>query len=114
MDEASQSAPRIESIEARGSGFIYYVSREGVTGMQQTLSESIAERMGLIRKHTSLPVAVGFGISNGDQARQVAASSDAIVVGSAIVNQIAEMGPGPDLAPRIGKFVAKLVNAIRE
>ena len=49
-----------------------------------------------------------------DSARLRARRWDAIVVGSAIVNQIAEMGPGPDLAPRIGKFVAKLVNAIRE
>ena len=105
---------RIQSIVARGSGFIYYVSREGVTGMQTSISESIAERTGLIRKYTDLPIAVGFGISNAEQAREVAASCEAIVVGSAIVNQIAEHGEAADLAPRVGAFVENLVNAIRE
>ena len=105
---------RIQSIVARGSGFIYYISREGVTGMQQTISESIAERTDLIRRHTPLPIAVGFGISNAEQAREVAASADAIVVGSAIVNQIAEIGDADDLAPRVGEYVGGLVNAIRE
>jgi tryptophan synthase alpha chain len=104
---------RIQSIVARGSGFIYYVSREGVTGMQTSISESIAERTGLIRKYTDLPIAVGFGISNAEQAREVAASCEAIVVGSAIVNQIAEHGEAADLAPRVGAFVENLVNAIR-
>ena len=54
-----------------------------------------------IRAHTQLPIAVGFGISNPEQARAVAASADAIVVGSAIVNQIAEHGKSTDLVPRV-------------
>jgi tryptophan synthase alpha chain len=69
---------------------------------------------GIIRRHTELPIAVGFGISNPDQARQVAACSDAIVVGSAIVNQIAEHGAEADLPERVGAFVKTLVDAIRE
>src|SRR5580693_9080153 len=54
---------RIELIVRRGSGFIYYVSREGVTGMQKSVSESIGAMTAKIRAHTSLPIAVGFGIS---------------------------------------------------
>ena len=104
---------RISAIVKRGSGFIYYISREGVTGMQQSMSESIASRTALIRKYTDLPIAIGFGISNPEQARQVAESGDAIVVGSAIVNQIAEQGKGPDLAPKLGAYVRSLVTAIR-
>ena len=104
---------RIQSIVERGSGFIYYISREGVTGMQQSVSDTIEERTALIRKYTDLPIAIGFGISNPEQARQVAASGDAIVVGSAIVNQIAEHGDDPELPGRLRAYVESLVNAIR-
>src|SRR5208283_5375449 len=58
---------RIELIVKRGTGFIYYVSREGVTGMQSQVSDTIAEMTAKIRAHTQLPVAVGFGISNPEQ-----------------------------------------------
>ena len=95
------------------SGFIYYVSREGVTGMQAQVSDTIGQMTAKIRQHTTLPVAVGFGISNPEQARQVAASAEAIVVGSAIVNQIAEHGRSPDLVPRVTAFAKSLVDAIR-
>ena len=63
---------RVKEIVSRGSGFIYYISREGVTGMQQSVSETIADMTGVIRSQTDLPIAVGFGISNPEQARQVA------------------------------------------
>src|SRR5262249_29573733 len=92
---------RIELIVTRGTGFIYYISREGVTGMQQKVSDRIAEMTRKIRAHTQLPIAVGFGISNADQARQVAAQAEAIVVGSAVVNQIAQHGKSPELVERV-------------
>ncbi len=104
---------RIERIVRRARGFIYYVSREGVTGMQQTVNASIADKTALIRAHTTLPIAVGFGISNPDQARQVARSAEAIVVGSAIVNRIAELGDSPDLVPQLGALVRSLAEAVR-
>jgi tryptophan synthase alpha chain len=104
---------RIELIVKRGTGFIYYVSREGVTGMQKKVSETIGEMTAKIRQHTSLPIAVGFGISNPDQARAVAAHAEAIVVGSAVVNQIAEHGRHPDLVPRVTEFVRSLAHAVR-
>ena len=100
---------RIAAIAARGSGFIYYISREGVTGMRQDIVSSLDERIAAIRRHTNLPIAVGFGISNADQVRQVAADCDAVVVGSAIVNQIAEHGKAPDLPERVGGFVRELI-----
>jgi tryptophan synthase alpha chain len=104
---------RIELIVKRGTGFIYYVSREGVTGMQEKVAANIAQMTARIRAHTDLPIAVGFGISNPEQARIVAGSAEAIVVGSAIVNRIAQRGKDPDLIPRVTEFVQSLVKAVR-
>lgn len=104
---------RIELIVKRGTGFIYYVSREGVTGMQAKVSDTIATMTAKIRAHTQLPIAVGFGISNPEQARTVAASAEAIVVGSAIVNQIAQHGQSKDLVPRVSEFVKSLADAVK-
>jgi tryptophan synthase alpha chain len=104
---------RIELIVKQARGFIYYVSREGVTGMRQELSGSMGEMIPKIRRHTELPVAVGFGVSTPEQARAVAASADAVVVGSAIVDRIARHGAGPDALSEIGKFVSSLAKAIK-
>lgn len=104
---------RIELIVKRGTGFIYYVSREGVTGMQAKVSETISTMTAKIRAHTQLPIAVGFGISNPDQARTVAANAEAIVVGSAIVNQIAQHGQSKELVPRVAGFVKSLADAVK-
>jgi tryptophan synthase alpha chain len=104
---------RIELIVKRGAGFIYYISREGVTGMQQTVSQTIASMTAKIRAHTDLPIAIGFGISNPEQARTVAQHAEAIVVGSAVVNQIAQHGKDKELIPRIGEFVKTLVSAVK-
>ena len=105
---------RIEVIVKRGTGFIYYVSREGVTGMQSKVSETISQMTAKIRAHTHLPIAVGFGISNPEQARIVAASAQAIVVGSAVVNQIARCGTSQEMVPRVAEFVKSLVDAIKK
>jgi tryptophan synthase alpha chain len=104
---------RIALIVKRGSGFIYYVSREGVTGMQAKVSDTITARTALIRAHTDLPIAVGFGISNPEQAKQVAQASEAVVVGSAIVNQIAQHGQSPDLVARVTEFTRPLIQAVK-
>jgi len=104
---------RIEFIVKRGTGFIYYISREGVTGMQAQVATNLAQQVGKIRAHTSLPVAVGFGVSNPEQAKLVASSSDAVVVGSAVVNQIAKHGKSPELVKRVGAFVKSLVSAVK-
>jgi tryptophan synthase alpha chain len=104
---------RIEQICRRAAGFIYYVSREGVTGVQSSVASSLRDRIGEIRRHTKLPIAVGFGISSSEQAREVAQIADAIVVGSAIVQQISENAATQDLPARIGEFVAPLVAAVK-
>jgi tryptophan synthase alpha chain len=105
---------RIALIVKRGSGFIYYVSREGVTGMQQKVSVNISEMTAKIRAHTRLPIAVGFGISNPDQARLVAANSDAVVVGSAVVNQVAKHGKDPKLVEHVLNFVQPMIEAVKK
>lgn len=104
---------RIQKICARAAGFVYYVSREGVTGAQSSVASSLGERVALIRQCTELPIAVGFGISTAEQAREVAQVADAIVVGSAIVRRINEESSAPDLPERIGKFVTPLVVAAK-
>jgi tryptophan synthase alpha chain len=104
---------RIEFIVQRATGFIYYVSREGVTGMQTSISDTIGHMTTEIRRHTDLPVAVGFGISTPEQARLVAQSADAVVVGSAIVNQIAEHGKSNQLLKRTSEFVGSLLKGVR-
>jgi tryptophan synthase alpha chain len=104
---------RIELIAPRARGFIYYVSREGVTGMQSKVSDTIAAMTAKIRACTDLPIAVGFGVSNPEQARAVAQTAEAVVVGSAIVDQIARHGRSVDLVTRVGAFVGELVTAAK-
>jgi tryptophan synthase alpha chain len=81
---------RLEIICAAATGFIYYVSREGVTGEQASMAEGIKARVDTIKQHTDLPVVVGFGVSNADHVRTIAQAADGVVVGSTIVNCIAE------------------------
>jgi len=104
---------RMAFIVPRGAGFIYYVSREGVTGMQQKISETIPSMTAKIRAHTNLPIAIGFGVSTPEQAKTIAGYGDAVVVGSAIVNQIAEHGKSPELVKRVSEFVKSLGDAIK-
>lgn len=105
---------RMELIAKRARGFIYYVSREGVTGMQTKVSDTIAAMTAKIRAHTNLPIAVGFGVSNPEQARAVAQSAEAVVVGSAIVSQIAEHGRSDRLVPVVSEFVRSLAKGVKQ
>jgi len=100
---------RVRELVKHAGGFIYYVSREGVTGMQKKMSGSIHDRVKVIRRYSDLPVAIGFGISNPQQAHAVAKDGDACVVGSAIVNQIAKHGKDPR---KVARFVAPMVKAV--
>ncbi|MGB8166152.1 MAG: tryptophan synthase subunit alpha [Chthoniobacteraceae bacterium] len=102
---------RIAQLTAGAGGFIYYVSREGVTGERSDVASTLPERVAAIRATTALPIAVGFGISNADHVRQVALHADAIVVGSAIVKQIAEYGQSPELIARLTAFIRPLAAA---
>jgi len=105
---------RVAFIVKRGSGFIYYISREGVTGMQEKVADNIAGMTAKIRAHTDLPIAVGFGISNPEQARLIASNSDAVVVGSAIVNQVAKHGKDPKLVNHVMEFVRPMIEVVKK
>jgi len=79
---------RVPRVAAGGSGFLYYISRTGVTGTRGELRGELAEEIGRIKKAVELPVAVGFGISTPEQAAVVAAVADGVVVGSAIIQAL--------------------------
>lgn len=102
---------RLPLLTEDASGFIYYVSREGVTGERAEVADSLPEKIAAIRRHTSLPIAVGFGISTPEHVRAVAASADGVVVGSAIVKKIAEWSREPDLANRLEAFVRPIAQS---
>lgn len=97
---------RIAKIAQIATGFIYYVSREGVTGVRDEVAANIPQAIARIRTHTSLPVAVGFGISNRAQVAQVAAVADGVVVGSVLVNCIRDHLESPDKITQKLKVVA--------
>lgn len=106
-------ADRMEKIAKSAKGFLYYVSREGVTGARDSIASSLPQKVADLRKISDLPIAVGFGISNPEQAREVAQHADAIVVGSAIVDLIAKHGDKPEMVEKVGAFARDLANAIR-
>ncbi len=97
---------RLQRVAADSRGFVYAVSRTGVTGAQQQMPEDAAALVARIRNYTELPVAVGFGISTPEQFRAVGKFADAAVIGSAIV-QIIEQNPGRE-AVTVADFVRKL------
>ncbi len=104
---------RVAQIVRRAKGFLYYVSREGVTGAREKVAASLPEKMAELREVSELPIAVGFGISNPEQAREVAQHADAVVVGSAIVREVAEHGKKPDLVERVMAKVKPLIEAVK-
>ncbi len=105
---------RIERIAKQSTGFVYYVSRLGVTGEQAALSADLQEAVARVKRHTDKPVAVGFGISTPDQARKVGAMTEGVVVGSAIVRMIADLGDSDETASKVGAFVKSLADAAKQ
>lgn len=104
---------RIPVITESASGFIYYVSREGVTGARDDLAGDLKERVESIREHTDLPVVVGFGISNAGHVREVANSADGVVVGSVLVNRISSnLGNAELIVSQIGEKAAELAEGL--
>lgn len=81
---------RIERIASVAKGFIYYVSRTGITGTQKSVAEDLEDNLARIRRYTDLPIAVGFGVSNAQQAQEISRFADGVVIGSAIVQLIEE------------------------
>ncbi len=105
------SAQRIAEISARSSGFVYLVSLTGVTGARQALPPDLAEFIGRVRSLTTLPLAVGFGISTPAQAGAVAQLADGVIVGSALIDAI---GKAADPAQAAGDFVGKLRTGVQQ
>lgn len=104
----TSTTTRIRLISRASSGFIYYVSLTGITGMRSNLEESLAESIRQIRLITNKPVGVGFGISTKEHVHQVTTIADAAIVGSAIVNLMAKHQKEDKLVDTIGNFVATL------
>jgi len=104
---------RIRLIAEYSTGFIYAVSRTGVTGVRQSLSEAAASLVERVRLFTDLPVAVGFGISTPEQVNEVWQHADAAVVGSRIVSEIENFSDEADLVDRVGALARSLVSTRR-
>ena len=104
---------RLRLIAERSSGFIYLVSRTGVTGEQQSLASSARTLTQKMRELTDLPLAIGFGVSTPDQVAEVAQLADGVVIGSAIVRFIEGNAEAPDLPERLEKFVSELTAPLR-
>jgi tryptophan synthase alpha chain len=100
---------RIKRIVKSASGFVYCVSREGVTGMQKRLAPAASGLVRRTRRLTALPIALGFGISSPEQARAAAADADAVVVGSAIVDRFAKSSKSA-----AARWVGGLVRAVKQ
>jgi tryptophan synthase alpha chain len=107
------SENRLKQIARHARGFIYAISRAGVTGARDEIkddAEAIVKRVGSV---SDLPVAVGFGISTAEQVREVWRFADAAVVGSAIVREIEKLSGDPDLISRVGEFTRSLIGPNR-
>jgi tryptophan synthase alpha chain len=98
-DERMAQAARL------ASGFVYGISRLGVTGTRDTVAESAEHLARRMKRATTLPIALGFGVSRPEHVRQIGAFADAAVVGSGLVNVIAEAGRGTDLVERVESYV---------
>ena len=111
---APSSPPqRVAAITRLCRGFVYAVSLMGITGARDAVSSSAADVVARIRQHTSLPAAVGLGVSNGAQARQVAGFADGVIVGSAFVRRIAEAATPADAVNAVRDLTADLAQGVR-
>jgi tryptophan synthase alpha chain len=105
---------RMAEVAAVASGFIYYVCVTGVTGERASVSTTIPRDVARIRKHSRLPVGVGFGIGTPEQAAAVAREADAVVVGSAIVRIVGKHGDSDQMVSKVREFVSALRRGIDE
>jgi tryptophan synthase alpha chain len=103
------SDQRLKQIAQQARGFIYAVSRAGVTGARDEMTNDAEALVKRVRSVSDLPVAVGFGISTAEQVRKVWQFADAAVIGSAIVREIERLAASPDLVNRVGAFVRSLL-----
>ncbi|MDR0916563.1 MAG: tryptophan synthase subunit alpha [Oscillospiraceae bacterium] len=109
---APTSGERVARAVDGAQGFIYLVSSLGVTGARTQITTDIAAAVAQLRRHTTLPVAVGFGVHSPEQAAKIRESADGVIVGSAIVDIIAQ--GGDDVAGAIGAYVRGMIDANHE
>lgn len=109
---APTSGDRIAMIAKEAKGFIYIVSSLGVTGVRKEITTDVGSIVKVIRENTKIPCAVGFGISQPEQARRMAAASDGAIVGSAIIKIIEKYGK--DSPEHVGRYVREMKDAIRD
>ncbi|MEE2793779.1 MAG: tryptophan synthase subunit alpha [Pseudomonadota bacterium] len=102
---------RLPAVVEGSEGFLYYVAVAGITGMQQAAIESIEANVARIKQATDIPVAVGFGVRTPEQAGEIARVADGVVVGSALVELVAEHGA--DAPARLRELTSKLAGAVR-
>lgn len=102
---------RIRKAAEIGRGFLYGISRLGVTGARDRVASGAEAMVKRIRQHTTMPIALGFGISRPEHVAEVGLYADAAVVGSALVSLIAEAGTSPDLLERVDRYVRELKSA---
>ena len=102
---------RLPAVVEGSQGFLYYVAVAGITGMQQAAIESIEANVSRIKRATDIPVAVGFGVRTPEQAAEIAQVADGVVVGSALVELVAEHGA--DAPAKLRELTAALATAIR-
>ena len=103
---------RIRASGEQGAGFLYVISRLGVTGARDALAGDLSDLLQRVRRHASLPIAVGFGISSPAHVAEACRHADAAVVGSALVQQIAAHAADADLAPRVAEYVTWLKSGL--
>ncbi len=104
---------RVKLLAEKSGGFLYALSRTGVTGAHGAPSDTIGEQVAAIKTHTDTPVCVGFGITTPEHASMVAAVCDGIIVGSAIVKQIEQHQDDPDVAAKVAAFTKPLIDAAK-
>src|SRR4029077_9148640 len=107
------SNERLRRIAQQASGFIYAVSRAGVTGARNEMPPDAESLVRRVRAVSDLPVAVGFGISTSEQVRQVWRFADAAVIGSALVGEIEKLAGSPNLIAGVGEFAQSLLSRNR-
>jgi len=109
---APTSEDRISKLVSEASGFVYCVSSKGVTGKRSSFAEGLEDFMKSVRRHTDLPLAIGFGISDGDAARSVKDMCDGVIVGSAIIERIGQGASKGDISGEVRPFIESLRSAL--
>ena len=108
----TSSPERVRKLAEHTNGFLYYVSRTGVTGARKTLPRDLTRKLKMLRENVQLPVAVGFGIKDAHQAKTVAKHADGVIIGSAIVKIIEEYGESEELIARVEEFTRPIAEGV--